>query len=185
MYKLSVGPRAGVGGRPRRPECVQGHDQSVHRRVSKSGATWCAECARLRPKKRSTGPRAGIGGRPKKEAGGVCKRGHDIDKAARRCQVCRAVNARAWQAANPDKRLASQLAQYGISPAVFHATLEAQNGVCAICGDPPGAKRLHVDHCHRTGRFRGILCSPCNVGLGSFRDDPARLKAATAYLGVQ
>lgn len=53
--------------------------------------------------------------------------------------------------------------------------------VCAICG---GSERLCVDHDHRTGMIRGVLCLNCNNGLGRFKDDPALLAAAAKYLGA-
>ena len=56
---------------------------------------------------------------------------------------------------------------------------EAMPQVCVICG---GTERLRVDHSHRTGRVRGLLCDPCNKGLGFFRDDPTLLLRASDYL---
>jgi hypothetical protein len=54
---------------------------------------------------------------------------------------------------------------------------------CAICHGPSvNARRLNRDHDHKTGRERGYLCHNCNIGLGNFKDDPALLAAAAAYL---
>lgn len=58
---------------------------------------------------------------------------------------------------------------------------ESQGWACKICNRIPENK-LHVDHCHETGKIRGLLCGGCNVGLGHFGDDPERLKYAAAYL---
>lgn len=71
---------------------------------------------------------------------------------------------------------------YGITLEQYEAMLEAQDGVCKICGSPPGRKRLHVDHCHVTKVVRGLLCSPCNTALGAFKDDEELLERAIAYL---
>jgi Recombination endonuclease VII len=72
--------------------------------------------------------------------------------------------------------------RYGISRADYAALLARQGGVCAICGKPP-EKTLCVDHCHSTGRIRGLLCRKCNFGLGCYAEDQAALIAALAYLG--
>ena len=68
---------------------------------------------------------------------------------------------------------------FGLTAAQHEALLAAQDGSCAICRDAPVQ---HIDHNHETGRVRGGLCGPCNMGLGQFRDDPSRLEAAAAYL---
>ncbi len=63
--------------------------------------------------------------------------------------------------------------------------LERFGSTCNICGSADGAGRhgnLHVDHCHTTGKVRGMLCSDCNTGLGKFKDGPALLRRAAEYL---
>ena len=61
--------------------------------------------------------------------------------------------------------------------------LAAQGGRCAICQTiQPERGRWYVDHCHATGRIRGILCRVCNTGLGAFRDDPSVMQNAITYL---
>lgn len=76
---------------------------------------------------------------------------------------------------------------YGITHDQYQAMLEDQSNACAICGSTewPAAQHAgspHVDHDHATGRVRGLLCGHCNNGLGMFRDDPERLRAAADYL---
>ncbi len=78
---------------------------------------------------------------------------------------------------------------YGITLGEHERMLAKQGGVCKICCQPElrrhkdgGAVALHVDHDHATGVVRGLLCHRCNVGLGSFNDDPTRLRAAADYL---
>lgn len=61
--------------------------------------------------------------------------------------------------------------------------LDDQGGVCAICSKEDAAgKRLAVDHCHETGKVRGLLCLKCNTVLGKMNDEVNLLKKAIAYL---
>ena len=71
---------------------------------------------------------------------------------------------------------------YGITVEQYDAMFAEQGGVCAICSRPPGKKRLFVDHCHKTGKVRALLCQGCNAGIGHFADDVGRLLAAVEYL---
>jgi hypothetical protein len=89
-------------------------------------------------------------------------------------------------------RAAKLRSNYGITPKQYADMLEAQGGVCAICGspDPGGKPHFAVDHDHSCcpgsrscGRcVRGLLCAKCNNGIGMFADSPDRLRGAIAYL---
>lgn len=82
------------------------------------------------------------------------------------------------------------LRQYGIDERDYEMMYEAQGGVCAICHQPEtakagrsgGVKLLAVDHDHMTGAIRGLLCQQCNMGIGNFNEDPARLRSALRYI---
>ena len=71
---------------------------------------------------------------------------------------------------------------YGLSIEEFNTLVAAQHGRCAICFEVPTGRGFHVDHCHLTGRIRGLLCRGCNLALGNMKDDPVRLKKAADYL---
>ena len=60
-----------------------------------------------------------------------------------------------------------------------------QGSKCAICGttEQEHGKYLAIDHCHRTGKVRGLLCMSCNTGLGNFKDRADLLVLAVQYLG--
>ncbi len=108
---------------------------------------------------------------------GFCRSKSQADGLSPRCRSC---------------HYATSIARrYGVDPSWYVETLERQGGGCAICHAAPGRKRLHVDHDHAhcaASRgcpecVRGLLCSPCNTGLGMLGEDPRRLLAALAYLG--
>ena len=71
---------------------------------------------------------------------------------------------------------------YGISIEDYERLLEAQNGLCKICGKEPGHKPLSVDHNHVTGKVRGLLCSHCNVGIGNLMDNIDIMRKAIDYI---
>jgi len=61
-----------------------------------------------------------------------------------------------------------------------------QNGLCAICKKPCDTNDvLSVDHCHETGKIRGLLCNKCNIGIGMLGDSVAGVQAALDYLKEQ
>jgi len=72
--------------------------------------------------------------------------------------------------------------KYGITAREYLRLFERQEGTCAICFENDGRRRLAVDHCHETGKVRGLLCVNCNTGLGKFRDNITMLQRAIYYL---
>lgn len=111
------------------------------------------------------------------------------------CKDCCASRARQWcqdnRARHADTVHAAKLRNsYGMIPGDYGRLLAEQNGVCAICGkDEPdshgrtGTKfRLSVDHCHATGRVRGLLCNRCNRAIGLLGDNVELLERAIRYL---
>ncbi|MBK7092444.1 MAG: endonuclease VII domain-containing protein [bacterium] len=90
--------------------------------------------------------------------------------------------ANGWRKRNPEKRLANVLKTFGITVEQYYAMHESQNGVCAICGGNSSSGRLRVDHCHSTGKVRGLLCDSCNLGLGKLGDTAKSLEKALLYL---
>lgn len=74
---------------------------------------------------------------------------------------------------------ASTAARYGMTPAELGAFREAHGNQCGICADD---RLVVIDHDHKTGRARGLLCPNCNSAIGKLRESPALLSAAAAYL---
>lgn len=106
------------------------------------------------------------------------------------CLDCELQSAKKWRTANPERvrelnRRTNLKRYYGITEADYNAMLEAQEGACAICRQPPNESthgRLYVDHCHGSSRIRGLLCNNCNRGIGYLLHDTQRLNLAIAYL---
>jgi len=120
-----------------------------------------------------------------------------------RCKPCHLAAAQAWQRANPERHHEHSLRasrkhyhqnpdyyrnwflvkKYGITLDEYDALLEQQGGGCAICGRKPASKRLSVDHDHRSGRVRGILCDGCNRAIGVLKlEQPERFQRIADYL---
>jgi hypothetical protein len=103
------------------------------------------------------------------------------DQPKRTCRPCAAARQKAYNAANRERlNFERVLAKYGLTREEHDRLVLEQLGRCALCGaaDP----ELAVDHCHGSGRVRGLLCRSCNQGLGLLRDDVAILQEAIAYL---
>lgn len=88
-----------------------------------------------------------------------------------------------WRTKNPDKVRAMDIKRnYGITIDQYNQLVQDQKGLCKICESPPKGKRpLAIDHDHKTGRVRGLLCYPCNRAI-VILDDSDHLKKAYEYL---
>lgn len=69
--------------------------------------------------------------------------------------------------------------KFGLAPGAYQAMLLSQDGCCAVCGEK---RKLVVDHNHKTGAVRALLCSPCNTAIGLLKEDPTRFHSAVQYL---
>lgn len=91
-----------------------------------------------------------------------------------------------WADQNPLKRRDIQLRySYGITLEDYNDMFDIQKGVCKICGSEPrgvGKRALAVDHCHETGKVRGLLCVSCNTLLGKIESNPSLLENIKFYL---
>ena len=125
--------------------------------------------------------------------------GERVGQPVAHCKTCNSEKQKERKARDPSiyRRVEwpSKLKNiYGITVDDYYKMLENQGGGCAICGTRVPSQRARkyaktemffVDHCHSTGKVRGLLCSRCNRGLGYFDDNPSRLEMAAAYLKEQ
>lgn len=98
-----------------------------------------------------------------------------------------AERVRARDRARPKEQLKNKRLNltYGITLENYNEMREKQNFSCAICGrheDDCGKHKLVVDHCHKSGEVRNLLCSACNAGIGHFKESEQILTLAIAYL---
>jgi hypothetical protein len=116
----------------------------------------------------------------------ACQKDKNRQRYAARKEEVKA-RVKAYAQANPDKVRATHLRRYGLTDEQYTHLFLAQEGRCAICGadhaqSATTEKWLYVDHCHATGKVRGLLCNHCNRGLGAFQDKVEFLQNALAYL---
>jgi len=101
------------------------------------------------------------------------------------CKVCLAEQGRLYHTSGR-ARAARYAVKYGVTVQWYEDQLKLQDGCCAICLRPEradGQAKLSVDHCHKTGQVRGLLCGPCNRAIGMLGDSAETLRRAANYLG--
>lgn len=123
-----------------------------------------------------------------------CGKGHELettDAGRRQCFPCKKANRLDWNSKHPDEvvrnsKRGNLKRLYGLTQEQVDAMLIAQNGCCAACGVQGSNPRsfaggLFIDHCHPTGKVRGLLCNVCNPAL-ALLENPARYAALKSYL---
>lgn len=101
-------------------------------------------------------------------------------------------NVKRWQRENAEKyarihykaMLRQRCKKFGITIDDYFGMLIAQAGACKLCGrnELENGRDLAIDHCHATGKVRGLLCHPCNTVLGHVQDDAALLQKMIEYI---
>ncbi len=121
---------------------------------------------------------------------------HASDKRGILCRHCRSIlsprdkvrlETAHWRKNNPSRSKTNSLKshlkiKYGQTLEEYDTFMVQLEGKCAICGEPEGKRRLHIDHCHKTGKIRGLLCHGCNIALGGLKDDIGLLEKAIVYI---
>jgi len=124
-----------------------------------------------------------------------CDEEKDVSLFPDKYFTCKSCKAKRSREANktPAKQLKtyehSVRSKFGIGLKEVSDLLDIQRGCCAICKDslvyPNSTKRYAIDHNHKTGKVRGLLCSDCNTALGKFRDNPDIVYNAFEYLLIE
>lgn len=144
-----------------------GDPQKVHHRVrprkAGPGEGWCAKCSAFKPAEQFS-----------KDS----KRSDGLKTWCREC--CSRIWASTYDSERDwERRLKSK---YGINAAQYKEMLASQGGVCATCGETDGDRRLSVDHCHASGKVRGLLCFRCNSTLGKIEESFELISSIVSYL---
>ena len=80
------------------------------------------------------------------------------------------------------RRNAEYIRKFGITLDEYNVMFAEQEGKCGICGKHSLEQHLSVDHSHETNEIRGLLCQPCNLGLGKLGDNIEGIESALKYL---
>jgi hypothetical protein len=115
-----------------------------------------------------------------------CKICHGLATAKYRMEnpeVYRKASSKYWNKSSKAKRHNAWLKRYGLTKEEYETMFNNQNGLCLICKKQcSSGQNLSVDHCHKTGRIRGLLCKKCNSALGMLEDNIEYFQTAILYL---
>ena len=90
--------------------------------------------------------------------------------------------SREYRVKYPDIELRTRLKKFDLSIEEYNTLIVKQNNRCKLCGKPPKNRALAIDHCHITGRIRGLLCVSCNTSLGQLGDSVEAIEKVLVYL---
>lgn len=141
----------------------------------------CRICSAATTARKITKPCTSCGASDWDMSGG-CRPCRKVTQARRRlkpCGRCGLIDRAPTGGCRPCASAYARRRSYGITTEDVRLLVVAQDGACAVCGV---AGQLHVDHCHATGRVRGMLCGRCNRAIGLLRDDSKLCLAAAEYL---
>lgn len=121
------------------------------------------------------------------------------DGRMRRCKLCHCAATAKYRTQNPEvyrkaslkhwhnlkdsKKHGKWLKRYGLTKEEYETLFDKQKGLCFICKkECSSGQNLSVDHCHKTGKVRGLLCKKCNTALGMLEDNIEYFQTAILYL---
>jgi len=157
--------------------CQEKHDKKYAKEIIKKGKKRCVECKQSKSLfdfEEDRRSRDGFSVQCKNCLTGKTKEKKEVDRS------------REYQDFTISNTTAKRLKHiYKITKDDYRLMFEQQKGLCAICGKSERKSKrtmLSVDHCHKTGKVRGLLCSTCNIALGAAQDDITLLQNAIEYL---
>ena len=155
--------------------CKAGHEFTQENTYNYGNRRHCKTCRKERMQAKRNSNKKGYANSRKTH----CPKGHPYDKA--NTAIFSGRNARVCRECSKLKSKSNRLKKYGLTTESYSTFLDKQNNCCALCLKQ-FTSTPHIDHDHTTGKVRGLLCYPCNSGLGQFEDDIERLQRAISYL---
>lgn len=166
--------------------------KAIAQEARDAGLRWCGRCKTTKPPEEFHS-----GAKGNRSYCRTCTNAYNVERRQIKGEHFRArekINRRRPEALAYQRR--RYLAErYDLTPEAYQELWDAHDGKCGICGDGfpittrdllvNGHRGVDIDHCHDSKRVRGLLCHQCNIGLGSFRDNPQALMNAARYIQRQ
>ena len=161
----------------------------LKRELRPPGMKECSQCKVMKPFEefwKMASMKDGYRGACKSCGTAQCKRyyGNDREKTLGKLQAMRDTDPAYREKLCKITRKSILKVKYGLTQVQFDQMLEQQGGKCKICGttEPGRWGTFYIDHCHETGKVRGLLCCRCNLSIGHMEDSPELLRKAAEYI---